>query len=66
LRSAHAFDASFFFTVNAQVKLADAQSDTLRADDAQGALAAPSNRFALFRSRRPTVAAAFSITPTPI
>jgi tRNA G18 (ribose-2'-O)-methylase SpoU len=28
LRSAHAFGASFFFTINAQVKLADAVSDT--------------------------------------
>ena len=35
LRIAHAFDASFFFTVNAQVKLSDAQSDTSRA---QGSL----------------------------
>jgi len=32
LRIAHAFDASFFFAVNAQVKLADAQSDTSRAE----------------------------------
>ena len=32
LRIAHAFDASFFFTVAAQVKLSDAQSDTSRAD----------------------------------
>lgn len=31
LRIAHAFDASFFFTINAQVRLADAQSDTSRA-----------------------------------
>ena len=31
LRIAHAFDASFFFTVNAHVKLADAQSDTSHA-----------------------------------
>ncbi len=31
LRIAHAFDASFFFTVHAQVKLSDAQSDTSRA-----------------------------------
>lgn len=31
LRIAHAFGASFFFTVNARVKLADAQSDTSRA-----------------------------------
>ncbi|MDE1940097.1 MAG: RNA methyltransferase [Alphaproteobacteria bacterium] len=30
MRIAHAFDASFFFTVNAQVKLSDAQSDTSR------------------------------------
>ena len=28
LRSAHAFGASFFFTINAQVKLSDAASDT--------------------------------------
>ena len=28
MRIAHAFDASFFFSINAQVKLADAQSDT--------------------------------------
>ena len=28
LRSAHAFGASFFFTINAQVKLTDAASDT--------------------------------------
>ena len=28
LRIAHAFDASFFFSINAQVKLSDAQSDT--------------------------------------
>ena len=32
LRIAHAFDASFFFTVDAQVKLSDAQSDTSRAE----------------------------------
>lgn len=31
LRTAHAFGASFFFTVNAQVRLSDAQSDTSRA-----------------------------------
>lgn len=31
LRIAHAFDASFFFSINAQVKLSDAQSDTSRA-----------------------------------
>ncbi|MBU6299314.1 MAG: RNA methyltransferase [Alphaproteobacteria bacterium] len=30
MRIAHAFDASFFFTVNAQVKLSDVQSDTSR------------------------------------
>jgi len=30
MRIAHAFDASFFFSVNARVKLADAQSDTSR------------------------------------
>jgi tRNA G18 (ribose-2'-O)-methylase SpoU len=35
MRIAHAFDASFFFSINAQVKLSDAQSDTSRA---QGAL----------------------------
>ena len=35
LRIAHAFDASFFFSINAQVKLSDAQSDT---SYAQGAL----------------------------
>ena|SRR5215471_10231555 len=28
MRIAHAFDASFFFSINAQVKLSDAQSDT--------------------------------------
>src|SRR5271154_3734338 len=32
LRIAHAFGASFFFTVDGQVKLSDAQSDTSRAD----------------------------------
>ncbi|HVV65240.1 MAG TPA: RNA methyltransferase [Rhizomicrobium sp.] len=31
LRIAHAFEASFFFTINTQVKLSDAQSDTSRA-----------------------------------
>ena len=31
LRIAHAFDASFFFTVAGRVKLSDAQSDTSRA-----------------------------------
>jgi tRNA G18 (ribose-2'-O)-methylase SpoU len=31
MRIAHAFGASFFFTVDARVKLADAQSDTSRA-----------------------------------
>jgi tRNA G18 (ribose-2'-O)-methylase SpoU len=31
LRIAHAFGASFFFSVNAQVKLSDAQSDTSNA-----------------------------------
>ena len=31
LRISHAFGASFFFTINARVKLADAQSDTSRA-----------------------------------
>ena len=35
LRIAHAFDASFFFSVNAQVKLSDAESDT---SHAQGVL----------------------------
>lgn len=35
LRIAHAFDASFFFTVNARVKLSEAQSDT---SDASGHL----------------------------
>ena len=35
MRIAHAFDASFFFTINAQVSLKDAQSDT---SNAQGAL----------------------------
>jgi tRNA G18 (ribose-2'-O)-methylase SpoU len=34
LRIAHAFDASFFFSINAQVKLADAESDTSRAQGA--------------------------------
>jgi tRNA G18 (ribose-2'-O)-methylase SpoU len=33
-RIANAFDASFFFTVNAQVKLSDAQSDTSRSQQA--------------------------------
>src|SRR5262249_17334071 len=31
LRIAHAFDASFFFTVDSKVKMSDAQSDTSRA-----------------------------------
>ena len=35
LRIAHAFDASFFFTIDSKVKLADAQSDT---SDASGHL----------------------------
>jgi len=35
MRIAHAFDASFFFSINAQVKLADAQSDT---SNAQGTI----------------------------
>jgi len=35
MRIAHAFDASFFFSINAQVKLADVQSDT---SNAQGAI----------------------------
>jgi len=30
IRSAHAFGASFFFTIDAQVKLSDAMSDTAR------------------------------------
>jgi tRNA G18 (ribose-2'-O)-methylase SpoU len=34
LRIAHAFDASFFFTINAQVSLKDAQSDTSNAEGA--------------------------------
>ncbi len=33
-RIANAFDASFFFAINAHVKLADAQSDTSRAQQA--------------------------------
>ncbi len=33
-RIANAFDASFFFSVNAQIKMADAQSDTSRAQQA--------------------------------
>ncbi len=32
LRISHAFDASFFFTINAKVRMADAQSDTSRAE----------------------------------
>jgi tRNA G18 (ribose-2'-O)-methylase SpoU len=32
MRIANAFDASFFFTINAQVKLSEAQSDTARTD----------------------------------
>jgi tRNA G18 (ribose-2'-O)-methylase SpoU len=35
MRIAHAFDASFFFSINSQVKLSDAQSDT---SNAQGAI----------------------------
>jgi tRNA G18 (ribose-2'-O)-methylase SpoU len=35
MRIAHAFDASFFFSINAQVKLSDARSDT---SHTQGAL----------------------------
>jgi len=35
MRIAHAFDASFFFSINSQVKLADVQSDT---SNAQGAI----------------------------
>ena len=34
LRIAHAFDASFFFSINAQVSLKDAQSDTSSAEGA--------------------------------
>ena len=34
MRIANAFDASFFFTINAQVRLADAQSDTARTEGA--------------------------------
>jgi len=34
MRIANAFGASFFFTINAQVKLADAQSDTSRTQGA--------------------------------
>jgi tRNA G18 (ribose-2'-O)-methylase SpoU len=34
MRIAHAFDASFFFAINAQVRLADAESDTSRAQRA--------------------------------
>jgi tRNA G18 (ribose-2'-O)-methylase SpoU len=34
MRIAHAFDASFFFSINAQVKLSDAESDTSRAQGA--------------------------------
>jgi tRNA G18 (ribose-2'-O)-methylase SpoU len=41
MRIAHAFDASFFFTISPAVKLSDAQSDTSRS---QGAL--PFYRFA--------------------
>jgi len=41
MRIAHAFDASFFFTISAAVKLSDAQSDTSRS---HGAL--PFYRFA--------------------
>ena len=33
-RIANAFDASFFFSVNAQIKMSDAQSDTSRAQQA--------------------------------
>jgi tRNA G18 (ribose-2'-O)-methylase SpoU len=32
MRIANAFDASFFFTINARVKLSEAQSDTSRTD----------------------------------
>jgi tRNA G18 (ribose-2'-O)-methylase SpoU len=34
LRISHAFDASFFFTIAAQVKLSDAESDTSNAEGA--------------------------------
>ncbi len=34
MRIAHAFDASFFFSINVQVKLSDAQSDTSNAEGA--------------------------------
>ncbi|HXC54983.1 MAG TPA: RNA methyltransferase [Rhizomicrobium sp.] len=34
MRIANAFGASFFFTINAQVKLSEAQSDTARSDGA--------------------------------
>jgi tRNA G18 (ribose-2'-O)-methylase SpoU len=34
MRIAHAFDASFFFSINTQVKLTDAQSDTSNAEGA--------------------------------
>jgi tRNA G18 (ribose-2'-O)-methylase SpoU len=34
MRIANAFDASFFFTINAQVHLAEAQSDTARTEGA--------------------------------
>jgi tRNA G18 (ribose-2'-O)-methylase SpoU len=33
-RIANAFDASFFFSINAQIKMSDAQSDTSRAQQA--------------------------------
>jgi tRNA G18 (ribose-2'-O)-methylase SpoU len=42
LRIAHAFDASFFFSINAQLKLSDAQSDTSNAQDALPVYAFPS------------------------
>ena len=34
MRISNAFGASFFFTINAQVKLSDAQSDTSRTEGA--------------------------------
>jgi tRNA G18 (ribose-2'-O)-methylase SpoU len=42
LRIAHAFDASFFFSINAQVKLSEAQSDTSHAQGALPVYAFPS------------------------
>ena len=48
MRIAHAFGASFFFTIDARVKLADAQSDT---SDASGHL--PLYQYALGRGFAP-------------